>query len=667
MGLVQRSFYGGVLILVIIAARILWLDKLPKRTFTVLWSLALVRLLTPFSFSSVFSLYTFLQTARNQAMPDHYSDGMWEGVTFTGNPPAWTVVEDLALGQPAAVEKGGGMQMLPAIWCAGAVALALFFAASYLCSLRRFRLAVPVEDRQVLQWLEECKRARLGVAGRISVRQSEAILAPLTYGCLRPVILLPGRALERGGHELRYILQHEFVHICRHDAALKLAMVAALCIHWFNPLVWLMCGLTNRDIELACDEGVLRRFGEGARAGYAMTLIGMEEKKRALLPLYNGFSKNAIEERVSLIMKYRKARKAAIMASLALVASMALVFATSAKTAAEGSGQNLESGTDAREAGGFPDSLPLDPPLNRAGSNEGVRNEDTAAGSLDTSGGDPGTAAPQKESSMENQSVSSDVQERVQREQEYMLRYKQEGMPQEVPAYLHVGQGYCLLIPAEGWRVNGTSEWVYELNDQVRFWVADYSGNTLEQAQYILKEDGYLETEGDVLKKESDGNIFYARLNGSGDRIMGIHYVHPADSEHEEGFGAALAAIAASFAVSQEEDQKLSEDGQHLEQMALAFWEAYLTGEPEGLRRYLAADYEGALETFPDGQDGHAAAQAKLLAVKGLDIGEAAVGEKVEIWAEFCPGAEADYLEYLAISAVKEQDGWKVESYGLEL
>ena len=104
-----------------------------------------------------------------------------------------------------------------------------------------------------------------------------------------------------------------------------------------------------------------------------------------------------------------------------------------------------------------------------------------------------------------------------------------------------------------------------------------------------------------------------------------------------------------------------------LERLVLAFWEAYLTGEAAGLRPYLAADYAGDVETFPDGQDGHVAAQAQLLVIKGLDIAEAAVGEKVEIWVEFRPSSEADYLEYLTISAVKEQDGWKVSSYGLEM
>ncbi len=501
VGLIQRSFYGGVLILVIIAVRILWLDRLPKRTFPVLWSLALARLLLPFSFPSVFSLYTFLQRAQRQAAQEQYTGRMWEGVTLTGSRPAWTVVQDLALGQePAALAEEGGMRMLGAVWCAGALALAVFFAAAYARSLWQFRLAAPVEDGRVQQWLDRCAGGRRGRIGRIAVRQSDRILAPLTYGCLRPVILLPGRALEGSGQELRYILQHEFVHIRHHDAALKLAMVAALCLHWFNPLVWAMCRLMNRDLELACDEGVLRRFGEEARAGYAMTLIGMEEKKHVLLPLYNGFSKNAIEERVSLIMKYKKIKHGAIIVSLMLVACMALVFATSARTAQAESGQ--DGGAEDQAYGSGAESLPMDPPSGTAATDD--RDED-----------------------------------------------------------------------------NG------------------------------------------IINRAASGE-------GSGREAQ-------------------------------------PEDGRKLEQLALAFWEAYLAGDAAELAQYLAAGCTGDVETFPDGVDGHVAAQAQLLAVKGMDGGGSLKEDDTVISIEFRPAADADYLEYLTISAVKEGDGWKVTGYGLEL
>ena len=110
----------------------------------------------------------------------------------------------------------------------------------------------------------------------------------------------------------------------------KLVLTAALCIHWFNPLVWFMYLLANRDMELSCDEAVVRRFGEENKSAYARMLIRMEKTKSGLTPLCNSFSKSAIEERVTAIMKLRKTSFTALCAAAALVVGVTLVFATSA-------------------------------------------------------------------------------------------------------------------------------------------------------------------------------------------------------------------------------------------------------------------------------------------------------------------------------------------------
>lgn len=105
-------------------------------------------------------------------------------------------------------------------------------------------------------------------AGRIS--------SPLTFGVLRPVILVPKKTDWTDETALRYVLEHEFVHIQRFDVLSKLLLIAAVCVHQFNLLVWVMYVLANRDLELSCDETVLRRFGGDVRAAYARVLIRME-------------------------------------------------------------------------------------------------------------------------------------------------------------------------------------------------------------------------------------------------------------------------------------------------------------------------------------------------------------------------------------------------------
>ena len=88
-------------------------------------------------------------------------------------------------------------------------------------------------------------------------------------------------------HETRleYILTHELVHIRRFDTLMKLLFVTTVCVHWFNPLVWAMYVLANRDLELSCDEAVVRTFGETMKSAYALTLIELEEKKNRITPL----------------------------------------------------------------------------------------------------------------------------------------------------------------------------------------------------------------------------------------------------------------------------------------------------------------------------------------------------------------------------------------------
>ena len=185
-----------------------------------------------------------------------------------------------------------------------------------------------MEDDFIEQW-----QARHPLRRRVSVRLSGVVRAPLTYGLIRPVILLSADTDWRDRETLEFILAHEYVHIRRFDGAAKLVLTAAVCLHWFNPAAWLMYALANRDMELACDEHVVRALGADSRAAYARTLIAMEAAKSGLAPLLSHFSKNAMEERITAIMKIKKMTAMAAVASLLLVIGMTAVFATGAKEA----------------------------------------------------------------------------------------------------------------------------------------------------------------------------------------------------------------------------------------------------------------------------------------------------------------------------------------------
>ena len=321
MSLLQMSFLGTVIMLLIVVLRAVLINRLPKKTFLILWWIALIRLLVPFSIKSVTSIYSLLQSIYSDINPVRTA----QTTTFLpihGNMP------EIANGlSEAMVQRTESISILSVIWLAGLLLCFGFFAVSYIKCYREFRFSLPVENDILEAWKEKHPLKR-----SLSIRQTETIAAPLSYGVIRPVILMPKNTEWKNIYQLRYVLEHEYVHIRRLDMLTKLIMIAAVCIHWFNPLVWVMYILFNRDLELSCDETVVRRFGMDIKSVYATALISMEEKKSGLTPLCNSFSKNAIEERIRAIMKIKKTSKFAVMISAVLVIGVTGGFATSASS-----------------------------------------------------------------------------------------------------------------------------------------------------------------------------------------------------------------------------------------------------------------------------------------------------------------------------------------------
>ena len=321
MSLLQMSFLGTVIILLIVVLRAVLINRLPKKTFLILWWIALIRLLVPFSIKSVTSIYSLFQSIYSDINPVRTA----QTTTFLpihGNMP------EIANGlSEAMVQRTESISILSVIWLAGLLLCFGFFAVSYIKCYREFRFSLPVENDILEAWKEKHPLKR-----SLSIRQTETIAAPLSYGVIRPVILMPKNTEWKNIYQLRYVLEHEYVHIRRLDMLTKLIMIAAVCIHWFNPLVWVMYILFNRDLELSCDETVVRRFGMDIKSVYATALISMEEKKSGLTPLCNSFSKNAIEERIRAIMKIKKTSKFAVIISAVLVICVTGGFATSASS-----------------------------------------------------------------------------------------------------------------------------------------------------------------------------------------------------------------------------------------------------------------------------------------------------------------------------------------------
>ena len=316
MSLFQMSVAGGVLILLIVVIRALAIQRLPKTTFLALWMIAALRLLLPFSIPLPFNIHIGLDIFSNvvQELPSGNIASTLPG----DSPPSYDI--GTAVPSPATEH----ISTFEILWLVGVLLLALYFFISYFRSMRKFRMSIPDNTPYIQNWL-----AAHQISRPLAVRSSDLISSPLTYGILRPVILLPKKLDRNDPVALKYVLTHEYVHIRRFDAITKILFAAVLCIHWFNPFVWVMYVLANRDIELSCDAWVIRMMGAKNRSSYALMLINMEERRNGMSALYSHFGKTAISERIEAIMKFKKTSIFACAFALVLVVGATTAFATS--------------------------------------------------------------------------------------------------------------------------------------------------------------------------------------------------------------------------------------------------------------------------------------------------------------------------------------------------
>ncbi len=355
MNLVEMSVCGGIMILAVLLLRLLFLERLPKKMFLFLWGIVLLRLLVPFEIASPVSIYNLIpqefrvvrqeeqcqQIDEEQPSQSTQSSLVEEADTAEKNSAAEradATIKNSTEEKTDTAEKNNTAEktdiavknnivenVWKTIYLAGAEVCFAWFAVSYGRSLRRFATAVPVNGLDVEKWLAEHKCAR-----KISIQRTEAVDTPLTYGLRKPVILLPKNLDLTEKATIEYVLEHEYTHIRRFDQLYKFIMVLAVCIHWWNPLVWLMLYFFNRDIELSCDERVIGHGGTEEKKAYAMALLRMEERRPRSETFCSSFSRNPNEERILSVIRMKKQTRKTVAAMVLVVAVFAVTFATSA-------------------------------------------------------------------------------------------------------------------------------------------------------------------------------------------------------------------------------------------------------------------------------------------------------------------------------------------------
>ncbi len=303
------------LILAVVVLRVI-LKRAPKRFRLLLWAVVGLRLVLPVSIESALSLVPSTQTLPENVMYAAAPE-LNTGIAALNDAinPAFT-----AAFAPEPAASANPLQVLlpvaSVIWLAGAAAMLLWALVSWLRLRRRVADAVLLEG---------------------NVFESERVASPFVLGLIRPRIYLPF-GLNEGARE--QVLTHERAHIARGDHVIKPLGWLILAVYWYNPLVWLAYALFCRDIELACDERVIRRLPVSGRADYSQALLDLSRPHHGVGACPLAFGESAVKCRVKSVLTYKRPAFWLIMLAAVLCIGAAVCFLTDPKAEADDSVQN---------------------------------------------------------------------------------------------------------------------------------------------------------------------------------------------------------------------------------------------------------------------------------------------------------------------------------------
>lgn len=305
----NMSIAAGWLILAVIALRLL-LRRAPKRFRLLLWAVVGLRLALPWSIESALSLIPSAQTLPEGIMLER-APVLDTGISALNGAinPGFTAAFTPELG----VSANPLQVLLPiaaALWMLGAAAMLLWALVSWLRLRKRVREAVRLEGN-----VYECE-----------------IASPFVLGLFRPRIYLPF-SLENGEREL--VLAHERAHITAGDHIIKPLGWLLLAAHWYNPLVWLAYALFCRDIELACDERVVRGLSLSDRADYSQALLDLSRPRGGVRACPLAFGESSVKGRVKSVLSYKKPAFWLVLLAVVVCVGAAVCFLTDPKEEAE--------------------------------------------------------------------------------------------------------------------------------------------------------------------------------------------------------------------------------------------------------------------------------------------------------------------------------------------
>ncbi len=305
--LVNLSISASWLILAVLVLRVV-LKKAPKWVMPLLWGVVALRLVCLFSIESALSLIPSAETIPSEIVTETREPVLYEQATLD-------IVTNPTLPSAAEVPVGVSRQqaqvdfnIYSVLWLAGMAALLVHALVSAGKLKRKLATAILLRD---------------------NIYESEFVDSPFVFGVVKPNIYLPMH-MDEG--TAAYVIAHEHAHLARRDHWWKVLSYLVLALHWFNPLVWVAYILFCRDIELACDEKVVKGLDGAARADYSQALLSCAAPKRAVAACPLAFGEGNIKMRVKSALHYKKPAFWVAAAAVLAVVIMAVCFLTNPRS-----------------------------------------------------------------------------------------------------------------------------------------------------------------------------------------------------------------------------------------------------------------------------------------------------------------------------------------------
>ena len=305
--IVNMSISASWLVLVVLILRFV-LKKAPKWVNILLWGIVAIRLICPFSFESALSLIPSAETFPEKVISGPSFD-VQTGITPVDNRINDYLGDRYFEGVTVPANNGNNiMTILTIVWTIGILLLVAYTVISYWRLRRKVDTAVRYKD---------------------NIFQSENVKSPFVLGIIKPRIYLP---FNMNGQDLEHVVAHEQAHIHCKDHWWKPFGFLLLTIHWFNPLVWLAYVLLCRDIELACDERVIKELGNEQRADYTQALVACSVNRRMIAACPLAFGEVGVKDRVKSVMNYKKPAFWGVVLAVIVCVFVAVCFLTNPVT-----------------------------------------------------------------------------------------------------------------------------------------------------------------------------------------------------------------------------------------------------------------------------------------------------------------------------------------------